>query len=163
MVGLSYAEKPLIDLDLPGILIRMRKPLSSSDGEVEVDVLTRVAAPAHDLFLRLDLSYFQKVYEKHSSSLSSSSSSAWQYVAEIYDGWWKTTREYNFWKPLSANYQPVSESMTLSAARSGAAASQSSTDFVLSLVPSHPLGMVVFKQYVEVMAAHVETDSLKIM
>jgi hypothetical protein len=129
--------------------------------QAEIDVLTRIEKYGHDFFLRLDMSHFDKLYDKSlQSKRKDESSSIRIFVTETFDGWWKSYREYDFGSPLSANYQPVSESITVFAGRQRIKDGKQypynvikKPDFTLSLLPSHPVGIVLFKTFMEVCMA----------
>ena len=130
-----------------GILIRIRKRENRLPdfSEFEVDMLSRVETPAHDLFLRLDMSYFEELFNMNKGNRGDASPH--NFVTEANDGWWKTRRQYNYWAPLSANIQPVSEAFSVFATDHEEVASM---DYSVSIIPSHPMGMAFYKQIVEV-------------
>ena len=76
-------------------------------------------------------------------------------------------REYDFSSPLSANFLPVSESFTIFATKEDSATPvlpssiYQNSAYSISLLPSHPVGVVLFKQYLEVNYINLTADKYK--
>jgi hypothetical protein len=131
--------------DNPSVLIALRKyrhpaeTAAADEEDLEVEIMSRVS-PGHDLLLRLDLQHWEGRYwerERRTQSHTPQQRVPLRYEGISSDGWWVSytpdpppppssltslqgmIRRYQWLTPLSANFMPVSDSLTLTASVPG--------------------------------------------
>lgn len=119
---------------------------------IEIDILSRVPQAGMELFLRVNLDHLIASAQKRDrhTSTSSNDKSTSIYQAFTTDGWWQMWKAYDWLSPLSANFMPISSSITFISSndkKSGSTAVASIPR--LTITPSHPLGVGVHDNFAE--------------